>query len=49
MFCKYCRYEYQNDNVKFCPSCGKKLKDESTKVVSSNSSSVKPAHPNGVD
>ena len=45
MFCKYCGYEYQNDNVKFCPSCGKKLKDELTKVVSSNSLSVNPKEP----
>lgn len=28
MFCKYCGYEYQNENVRFCPKCGKSLEKE---------------------
>ncbi len=28
MFCKYCGYEYQNENVRFCPSCGRSLENE---------------------
>lgn len=28
MFCKYCGYEYQNEDTKFCPKCGKNLVDD---------------------
>ncbi len=28
MFCKYCGYEYQNENVRFCPKCGRSIENE---------------------
>lgn len=28
MFCKYCGYEYQNKDTKFCPNCGKNLVED---------------------
>ncbi len=42
MFCKYCGYEYQNDDAVFCPSCGKKLKEESIAINNSNTVTNQP-------
>lgn len=45
MFCKYCGYEYQNDDAIFCPNCGKKLEEESIEAANSNSQSIESEKP----
>ncbi len=46
MFCKFCGYEYQNENVRFCPKCGKSLEKEVVEPVQTQEQIVyKPVTP----
>lgn len=35
MFCRHCGYEYQENNIRFCPKCGKNVMSSENNIPGS--------------